>query len=122
MPTQMVESWDFLRLIQLIMTASVPFIVAWFVYNANERRRAIDEKFVARDDYIGSKLSNIERQVSDTRQELRESRQEMREGRKECSDDVRAIAAQMSEYPRRREFQETIAEIWRTMRSRHGSE
>jgi hypothetical protein len=72
--------------------------------------------------YFHVKLSSIENQITDVRNEVRDGRSEARTGRKECLEDTRAIAAQMSEYPRRREMQEAISEIWRTIRPRRGDE
>jgi hypothetical protein len=119
MPTQIVEHWDLLRIIQI---AIIPAVMIWLKFYLDERQRTMDRRFDAMEKYFQVKLSNIEAQTADIRTELRESRQEARDGRKECAEDVRAIAAQVSEYPRRREFQESVAEIWRAMRSRRGDE
>ncbi len=104
-----VETWDFLRVVQLIATVLMPLALLWFGLVANDRRER-----------NRAQLVDIERQIQDLRLEVREARMEMREGRKECSDDVRAIAAQISEYPRRREIQEAVGLIYQEIRGNRG--
>ena len=100
------ESWGLLQTIQLIATILMPIALLWIGLVAKDRR-----------EHSRAKLSDIERQIREMKDEVRESRMEMREGRKECAEDVRAIAAQISEYPRRREMQEAIAQVWQEIRS-----
>ena len=126
MPTRIVESWDLLRLLQVVV---VPLVIVWFKFYLDERQRTMDRRFAEMDRrfnelerYLQVKQSALENQIADIRNEVRDGRIEAREGRKQCSEETRAIAAQISEYPRRRELQEAIAEIWRTLRSRRGDE
>jgi hypothetical protein len=110
-----VESWDVLRIIHLIATVVTPGFLAWIMMNANDRRKAMDARLEGMDENLRGKMLNIETQ-------LREMKGEMRDGRKECSEDVRAIIAQMSEYPRRRELQEGMSELWRSIRTPRSGE
>jgi hypothetical protein len=119
MPAQVVDLWEIVR---IIITVSVPFLVVWLKIHSDERQRTMDRRFSEFEKYFQVEISSIKSQAIDIRNEVRDGRLEAREGRKECSEDVRAIAAQMSEYPRRREMQEAVSEIWRTIRPRRGDE
>lgn len=103
------ESWDAFRVIQLIATIVMPFALLWVGLVAKDLRR-----------HRAAELSDIERQIHDLRLEVREARMEMREGRKECAEDVRALGVQISEYPRRREMQEAIGQLWQEVRANRG--
>jgi hypothetical protein len=120
MTQPVVEEWDTLRIVHLLATILMPAAMAWFMLVAKDRRRALEDKLGAMEESFRIKLLNIEQQLKDLRVELRDGRSEAREGRKECAEDVRAISAQISEYPRRREVQEAVSEIWREIRSRGG--
>lgn len=120
MAAPIVDNWDTLRGFQVAANVLMVIGIPWLLLVARDRRRALDDRLSAIEEQFKTRLNNIERQISDFRTELRESRQEAREGRKECEKGVRAIAVQVSEYPRRREMQEAIADIWREMRGRRG--
>lgn len=122
MGVPMVESWDALRGFQVAATIIIAIAVPWFGLIARDRRRALDDRLAAIEEHLKLKLGNAERQLNDLRTEVREARQEGREERKECAENIRAIAAQISEYPRRREVSEAISDVWRAIRSRRGDE
>lgn len=114
MPVQAADSWDWLRVLTLISAVVTPLLIFWLTISSNERRRILAENQEVMQKNLSVRLESIERQIA-------ESRIEMREGRKECAEDIRAIQAQISEYPRRREMQEANSEIWREIRSRRGN-
>lgn len=107
------DGWDLLRVIQIVATVLTPFILAWVMLATNDRRKAMAEKLESMEKQSRFQLGSIERQII-------ELRDEQKEGRKECSEDVRAIMAQISEYPRRREMQEGLSELWQYIRGRGG--
>jgi septal ring factor EnvC (AmiA/AmiB activator) len=104
-----VGSWDLLRIIHLLTTLLTPALIAWIMLVAKDRRQAMDNRLDTMDKNLRSKMADIDNQ-------LREMKGEMREARKECAEDIRAIMAQISEYPRRRELQENVSELWRAIR------
>lgn len=104
-----VGNWDVLRIVHLLTTILTPALIAWVMLVAKDRRKAMDDHLDGMDESLRSKMGGIE-------QQLRELKSEAREARKECSEDIKAIMAQISEYPRRRELQENVSDLWRAIR------
>lgn len=92
------------EIIQIIASIVAGVGMPWLLLAAKDRRRAMDDK-----------LDNIEARINDLQRE-------MREGRKECAEDIRAIMAQMSEYPRRNEMQGEMRDMWQELRLRRSRE
>jgi hypothetical protein len=111
MPTQVVGEIDLLRIFSLCVTFATPFMVAWVMLVAKDRRRAIDDKLDGIQKAIDDNMSNVDRQ-------LRDIRLEALEGRKECSQDIRGIITQMREYPRRDELHTAIGDLRQEARTR----